>query len=127
MNHILKNLKTEIKFILDSHADNTTIDTLMKEFKREMSQYTIIGNQSRLRGVTVLIKKSCGYTTANVKLLDECNTVQFDLIAPDLEVYNIVAIYTPVGQENAEYWASLHDKISIESTHQILIGDFNAP
>ena len=55
MNHILKNLKSDIKIIVDSHADNTTIDMLMKEFKREMSQFNIIGNKAWQRGVTVLI------------------------------------------------------------------------
>ena len=60
-----------------------------------------------------------------MKHLDKFNTVQFDLIALNWEVYTIVAIYITVGQENAEYWASLHDKISIDNKHQVLIGDFN--
>ena len=42
-----------------------------------------------------------------------------------MTIYNIVAIYAPDGQEGADYWASLHDKIGTGNTHQILIGDFN--
>ena len=57
MNHILNNIKSDIKILVDSHADNATIDMLMKEYKQGISQFNIIGNQSRHRGVTVLINK----------------------------------------------------------------------
>ena len=113
MNHILKHLNSEIKIIVDSHADNTTIDSLKKNNKIKMSQYHIFGNESRIRGITVLVKKLCGYITANIKLLDKQNMVQFDLIAPDMTIYNIVAIYAPDSQEGADYWASL--KLALET------------
>ena len=125
MNHLIKHLNSEIKIIVDSHADSITIDSLKKYYKIEMSQYHIFGNKSRMRGVTVLVKKLCGYITANVNLLDEQNTVQFDLISPDMTTYNIVALYAPDGQEGANYWTSLHEKIGTGNPNQILIGDFN--
>ena len=71
MNDIPKHLNSEIKIIVDSYADSTTIDSLKKDYKIKMSQYHIFRNESRMRGVTVLVKKSCGYITANVNLLDE--------------------------------------------------------
>ena len=125
MNHILKHLNSEIKIIVDSHANSTTIDLLKKDYKIELSQYHIFRNESRMRGVTVLVKKLCGYITANVNLLDEQNTVQFDLISPDMTIYNIVALYAPDGQEGANYWASLHEQIGTGNSNQMLIGAFN--
>ena len=121
----MKHLKFDIKIIIDAHADETTIKLLNIDYRLEMAQYNIFGNESKSRGVTVLIKKSCGYTTANVNLLDEENTVQFDLISPDMTVYNIVALYAPDGQEGANYWSSLHNKIYTTNPNQLLIGDFN--
>ena len=79
-----------------------------------MSQYYIFGNESKSRGVTVLIKKSCGYTTANVNLLDKENTVQFDIISPDMTVYNIIALYAPDGQEGANYYHPYLNKFTLE-------------
>ena len=125
MNHLMKHLKSKIKIIVDSHADKATIESLKINYRLEMSQYYIFGNESKSRGVTVLIKKSCGYMTANVNLLDEENTVQFDLISPDMTVYNIIALYAPDGQQGANYWSSLHEKIYTSNPNQILIGDFN--
>ena len=60
-------LHSDIKIIIDAHADQDTIKLLNINYRQEMAQYNVIGNESRKRGVTVLIKKSCGYTTANVK------------------------------------------------------------
>ena len=121
----MKHLNSDIKIIVDAHADQTTIKLLNIDYRQEMAQYNIIGNESKARGVTVLIKKSCGYTTANVNLLDIENTVQFDLISPDMTVYNIVAIYAPDGNEGAKYWSALHNKVYTTNPNQLLIGDFN--
>ena len=119
-------LHSDIKIIVDAHADQDTIKLLNINYRQEMAQYNIIGNESRKRGVTVLIKKSCGYTTANVNLLDKENTVQFDLISPDMTIYNIVAIYAPCkGDEGPKYWSALHKKIYTTNPNQLLIGDFN--
>ena len=119
-------LKSDIKIIVDAHADQDTIKVLNVKYRQEMAQYNVIGNESRKRGVTVLIKKSCGYTTANVNLLDKENTVQFDLIAPDMTTYNIVAIYAPSkGDEGHKYWSTLHPKLHTKNPNQLLIGDFN--
>ena len=56
-----------------------------------------------------LQKKSCGFLTSNILLLDETDTLKFDLTSPDGTKYNIVAIYAPVGN-NATYWTTLHKK-----------------
>ena len=126
INHLMVHLKSDIKIIVDAHADQDTIKVLNVKYRQEMAQYNVIGNESRKRGVTVLIKKSCGYTTANVNLLDKENTVQFDLIAPDMTIYSIVAIYAPSkGDEGPKYWSTLHPKLHTKNPNQLLIGDFN--
>ena len=89
-----------------------------------MAKYNIIGNFSKDRGIIVLTKKSSGYKSSNGKLIDQTNTLQFDLTSPDGVVYNIVAIYAPDGN-NATYWTTLHNRL-IEGPNpkQILI-DYN--
>ena len=90
MAHILTHLDTDIKVIVDSHMDEHTLGQLRKDYKIEMAKYNIIGNFSKERGIVVLTKKSCGYESSNVLLLDETNTLKFDLTSPDGAVYNVV-------------------------------------
>ena len=125
MAHILTHLETDVKILVDTHADENTLGMLRKEYKIDMAKYNIIGNYSRERGVMILIKKSCGYTSSNLKLLDSSDTIQFDLNSPDGMVYNVVAIYTPDGERNAPYWTTLHGLLTRKHSKQILIGDFN--
>jgi exonuclease III len=59
------------------------------------------------------------------RLLDHSNTLKFDLVSPDVMIYNIVAIYAPDGN-NATYWTTLHRKLNEKpNNYQILIGDYN--
>ena len=110
MTHILSHLDTDVKVIVDTHTDEHTLSNLRKEYKIEMAKYNIIGNFSKDRGIIVLTKKSSGYISSNAKLIDQTNTLQFDLTSPDGVLYNIVAIYAPDGS-NATYWTELHDKM----------------
>jgi hypothetical protein len=56
------------------------------------------------------------------RLLDHSNTLKFDLVSPDVMIYNIVAIYAPDGN-NATYWTTLHRKLNEKpNNYQILIG-----
>ena len=107
MTHILSHLDTDVKVIIDTHTDEHTLNNLRKEYKIEMAKYSIIGNFSKDRGIMVLTKKSSGYSCSNAKLIDQTNTLQFDLTSTDGVVYNIVAIYAPDGN-NATYWTTLH-------------------
>ena len=59
MAHILNHLETDVKILVDTHADENTIGMLRKEYKIDMAKYIIIGNYTRERGVMVLVKKSC--------------------------------------------------------------------
>ena len=125
MAHIMTHLDSDIKIVVDAHMDEKTLGYLKKEYKLELAKYEIISNYSKERGIVVFTKKSCGFVTSNILLLDETDTLKFDLTSPDGTKYNIVAIYAPDGN-NATYWTTLHKKlINGPRTKQILIGDFN--
>ena len=99
---------------MDTHTTEYTIGQLRKEYKIEMAKYNIKGNFSKERGIIVLTKKSSGYKSSKLQLTDLTNTIQFELTSPDGEVYNIVAIYAPDGN-NATYWTTIHNKLSKHS------------
>ena len=61
MTHILRHLDTDIKVIIDTHADQNTLGMLRKEYRIELAKYEIIGNFTKKRGIMVLTRKSCGY------------------------------------------------------------------
>ena len=124
MTHILSHLDTDIKVVVDTHADKHTLGQLRKEYKIEMAKYNIIGNFSKDRGIIVLTKKSSGYMSSNAKLIDQTNTLQFDLTSPDGVLYKIVAIYAPDGN-NVTYWTRLYNLMDKHKPKQIIIGDFN--
>ena len=42
--HLMKHLKSDIKIIIDAHADKTTIKLLNINYRLEMAQYNIFGN-----------------------------------------------------------------------------------
>ena len=44
MSHILTHLVTEVKILVDTHADENTLGMLRKEYKIGMAKYNIIGN-----------------------------------------------------------------------------------
>ena len=124
MTHILRHLDTDVKVIVDSHTDNNTLGKLRKEYKIEMAKYEIIGNFNKNRGIMVLTRKSCGYHCTNVKMVEDSNTLQFDLKSPSGVMYNVVAIYAP-DKEGATYWTKLYENMERPKSKQILIGDYN--
>ena len=119
MTHILKHLDTDIKVIIDSHADLNTLANLRKEYRIEMAKYEIIGNFTKERGIMVLTRKSCGYKISNSRMVKDSNTLQFDLKSPSGVVYNVVAIYSP-EKEGSTYWTELHDNMEKSILRQIL-------
>ena len=76
----MSHLDIDIKVIIDSHTDEYTLNNLRKEYKIEMAKYSIIGNFSKDRGIMVLTIKSSGNSCSNAKLIDQTNTLQFDLV-----------------------------------------------
>ena len=70
MAHILYHLDTEIKVIVDTHTTEHTLGQLRKEYKIEIAKYYIIGNCSRERGITIFTKKSRGYESSDLLMID---------------------------------------------------------
>ena len=44
MQHLLRNLNSDIRIVVDSHTDEQTLKALKKEYKLEMAQFNIDGN-----------------------------------------------------------------------------------
>ena len=79
MNHILDHLDSDIKIIIDAHSTENTVNNLRKEFKLKLAKYNITGKYSKDRGILILLNKTSGYEISNLELLDQTNTLIFDL------------------------------------------------
>ena len=55
--HLLINLDSDIKIIIDAHSNENTINILRKDYKMQMAQYDIDGNFPNSRGILVLTKE----------------------------------------------------------------------
>ena len=125
LNHILDHLDSDVKIIIDAHANENTVNNLKKDFKLKLAKYNITGNYSKERGILILSNKTSGYEISNLELLDQTSTLRFDLTTPGGEKFSLVAIYAPDGTDNA-YWTQLHKKLEEKPREkQILMGDFN--
>ena len=114
-----------MKIILDSYVDENRFNQIRQAHKTRMLGYDIVSNFSALRGVLILIRQNSGYTAKNISILDNTNTVQFDLKAPDNIIYNIVCVYAPRAND-PKYLSDLHKMVySSKGEHQMIIGDFN--
>ena len=127
MQHLLRNLNSDIQIVVNSHCDDHTLNILKKEYKLELAQFNIDGNLVKNRGILVLTRKNSGYISKNFKIIDKDNAIQFDILSPDNTTYNIVAIYAPNSiQDNLKFFKSLPGMIKKEEDDfQILIGDYN--
>ena len=56
----------DINIIIDSHLENNKLKTLMKGNSQLLSKYNHQGSLSRLRGINIFIKKSCGVKLKNL-------------------------------------------------------------
>ena len=83
MQHLLRNLSSDIRVVVDSHCDDHTLDRLKKDYKLEPAQFNIDGNLVKNRGILVLTKKNCGFISKNFKVINKDNAMQFDVISPD--------------------------------------------
>ena len=44
LNHILDHLDSDVKIIIDAHANENIVNNLKKEFKLKLAKYNITGN-----------------------------------------------------------------------------------
>ena len=50
MQHLLRNLTSDIRIVVNSHTDEQTLKALKREYKTEMAQFNIDGNIIKNRG-----------------------------------------------------------------------------
>ena len=90
----IKNLDTDISVIIDSQVNQADESFLYKHHRLLMSEYNIISNYKKPRGITILIKKKTGITLGNVATLDD-NILILSILTASNETIDIAAIYGP--------------------------------
>ena len=85
-----------------------------------MSEYNIISNYKKPRGITILIKKKTGITLGNVETLDDNILILSILTASN----DIAAIYGPSDKDDPAFFEKVSDcLINRGYNHKIIIGD----
>ena len=87
----IKNLDTDISVIIDSQVNQADESFLYKHHRLLMSEYNIISNYKKPRGITILIKKKTGITLGNVETLDD-NILILSILTASNETIDIAAI-----------------------------------
>ena len=67
----ITDMNADIHVIVDSRLDKLGLKKWRKTNKQIISKYNIYGNYSKIRGVTILAKRSIGVTITNVNNIDE--------------------------------------------------------
>ena len=65
LNTIIK-LNADIHIIIDSRLDQIGLKKWKKNHKQTISRFSIFGNYSKTRGVTILAKQNIGVTISNI-------------------------------------------------------------
>ena len=119
------NLNSDINIIIDSHICESKLNTLKKRHRTLFSKYTINGNLVKNRGILVLLRKNNGCKISNIK--SHCNNdlLFFTITYPDLSTLDTLAVYAP-SKDTPDFWEKAHTIINTgNSTHKLIIGDFN--
>ena len=98
---------------------------MRKRNRTKFGKYTIHGNPSKNRGILVLLKKNNGCKITKINNYGSNDTLFFTITLPDQSTLDIVAVYAP-SKDNPEFWEKVHNiAYSGDSTHKLIIGDFN--
>jgi exonuclease III len=120
------NLKTDISILIDSHLDKRGLETLTKNNRKVMARYNVHGNFSKLRGVSIFIKRNIGVNISNVELIDATDTVLFTLTNTSNESIDVVAVYGPSREDSPAFFEKAADAAnSRKKNHKLILGDFN--
>ena len=121
----IKNLDTDISVIIDSQVNQADESFLYKHHRLLMSEYNIISNYKKPRGITILIKKKTGITLGNVETLDD-NILILSILTASNETIDIAAIYGPSDKDDPAFFEKVSDcLINRGYNHRIIIGDWN--
>ena len=73
----ITDMNADIHVIVDSRLDTIGLKKWRKTNKQVISKYNIYGNYSKIRGVTILAKRSIEVTISTVINVDDKNKVTF--------------------------------------------------
>ena len=90
--HTIINTNSDILIIIDHHLDQQKLDSLFKNNRQALSNFTVHGTPSIKRGIFVLIKKSCGCKVSNIKSSWDNDVLAFDIILPDTSVISTLTV-----------------------------------
>ena len=129
----IKNLDTDISVIIDSQVDQADESYLYKHYRLIMSEYNIISNYKKPRGITILIKKKTGITLGNVATLDDNILILSDdnifilsILTASNETIDIAVIYGPSDKDDPAFFEKVSDCLTNRGyNHRIIIGDWN--
>ena len=111
--------------IIDSHICESKLETLKKRHRTLFSKYTIIGSPSKNRGILVLLKRHNGCKIANINNNGSNDTLFFTIIFPDQSTLDTLVVYAP-SKDSPDFWEQANTIINNgNSTHKLIIGDFN--
>ena len=123
--HTFFNLDSDINIVIDSHICESKLETLKKRHRTLFSKYTIHGNPSKYRGILVFLKKNNGCKITNINSHGSNDTLFFTLTFPDLTTLDTLVVYAP-SKDCPEFWEKANKIIhGGNSTHKLIIGDFN--
>ena len=105
--------------------DERKESSLFKAHRTIMSEYNIISNYTKPRGITILLKKRTGITLGNVDASDE-NIIILSILTASNETIDIATIYGPSDKDDPAFFERVSDKLdNREYQHKIIIGDWN--
>ena len=121
----IRNLDSDVSIIIDSQMDERDESSLFKAHRTIMSEYNIISNYTKPRGITILLKKRTGITLGNVDANDE-NIIILSILTASNETIDIAAIYGPSDKDDPAFFERVSDKLDNRGyQHKIIIGDWN--
>ena len=123
--HTFFDLNSDINIVIDSHLCKSKLESLKKRHRTLFSKYTIYGNPSKNRGILVFLKRHNGCKITNVQNHGSNDTLFFTLTFPDQSTLDTLVVYAP-SRDSPEFWEKSNTIINTgNSTHKLIIGDFN--
>ena len=118
-------LNSDIIFLIDHHLDQQKLTSLMKNNRKNLSQFSIFGTPTLKRGILVLSKKSCGCKITHIQNEWNNDMALFEITLPDTTTISTLVIYAP-SKDTPTFWEHAYQVINTSiHEHKILIGDFN--
>ena len=97
-------INSDIHIIVDSRLDEIGLKKWRKTQKQIFSKYHIFGTFSKIRGVTILARKSIGVTISKVKIIDAKNMIYFRMSTAAGTHTDVCAVYAPSDVDSPKFF-----------------------